>query len=448
MAATTVSGEYSASEQHVFAKCAWRLLPLVIVAFIANFLDRTNVGFAALTMNRDLGFAPTVYGLGAGIFFVSYSLFQVPANLILHRIGARRWISCILALWGVAAVATALTRGPVSFYVLRFLLGMAEAGFFPGIILYLTYWFPKRYFVRFSAAFTAGNVVSFVIGGPLASFILSLDGIAGLHGWQWLFVFEGLPACVIGFAVFKFLPDGPTVAPWLNEEERRYLALNVSHEHATKEQNVMHGLLGPRVLALGVAYGGILFAIYGFGFWLPLLVQGAGFSNRANGLIIALLYIAAIPAMVVWGRSSDLKDERIWHAASAALVAAVALFVASVTTNTLLLLIALAATGVGIYSTIAPLYGVVSSFLTGSAVAAGIALVNMIGGLLGGFAGQYAIGMIREKTGSYAPALALMAISLVVSAVIVLRLGRVVPSRIAGSAAGRLPAGVNRQVED
>ena len=297
------------------------------------------------------------------------------------------------------------------------------------MILYLTYWFPRRYFARFSAAFTAGNVASLVIGGPLASFVLSLDGVGGLHGWQWLFVLEGLPACLIGVAVLKFLPDGPSNASWLNEDERRYVAAHVNNEHAAKEQNVRRGLLDPRVLALGIAYGGILFAIYGFGFWLPLLIQGAGFSNGANGLIIALLYVAAIPAMVLWGRSSDRNDERVWHTASAALVAASALFFASAATNNFIMLVAFAATGIAIYSTIAPLYGVAASFLTGPAVAAGIALINMIGGLLGGFAGQYVIEIIRERTGSYTVALAVIAVSLVISALIVLALGRAMASQ-------------------
>lgn len=195
------------------------MLPLITAAFIINFLDRTNVGFAALTMNRDLGIAPWVYGLGAGIFFVSYSLFQVPTNIVLHRIGARRWIFCILTIWGLIAAANALIRGANSFYAVRFLLGVFEAGFFPGMILYLTYWFPKRYLGRFTAIFMAGNVASFVIGGLLASFVLSLDGIAGLHDWQWLFVLEGFPACLIGFAVLKFLPDRPENATWLSNKE-------------------------------------------------------------------------------------------------------------------------------------------------------------------------------------------------------------------------------------
>jgi MFS transporter, ACS family, tartrate transporter len=381
---------------------------------------------AALTMNRDLGFSPSIYGLGGGIFFISYSLFQVPANVVLQRIGARRWIFCILMIWGLTAAANALIRGPASFYLLRVVLGGFEAGFFPGMILYLTYWFPGRFLGRFTAIFMTGNVASFVIGGPISTFVLALDGVAGLHGWQWLFILEGLPACLIGLAVLRFLPDRPANAAWLDPDERRYVADRVEHEQSTKEHDLLRGLLDPRVLALGIAYGGILFAIYGFGLWLPLLMQGTGFSNSAIGFLTALLYLAAIPAMILWGRSSDRKNERTWHVASAALAAAAALFIASAVHNSAFLLIALALTGAGIYASLAPFYGVASSFLSGPAMATGIALINMIGGLLGGFAGQYLIGIIRDRTGSYAVALAVIAVSLLISACIVLALGRAV----------------------
>ena len=424
MIEATAPAERSIDEPRVFTKCAWRILPIVIAAFIANFLDRTNIGFAALTMNRDLGFTPTVYGLGAGIFFFSYSLFQVPANLVLHRFGARRWIACILALWGIAAAATALTRGPVSFYVLRFLLGMAEAGFFPGIILYLTFWFPKAVLGRFTAMFMAGNVLSFVIGGPLASLILRLDGTAGMHAWQWLFVLEAIPAAAIALAVLMLLPDTPAVAPWLDENERRFVAVTVAAGESRKEQNLMRGLLDPRVLALGIAYGGMLFAIYGFGFWLPLLVQAAGFSNSATGFVTGSLYVISVPAMLAFALSSDRRDERIWHVSSAALIGACALFMAAVAQVNFVLLPAVALAGMAMYSALAPFYGLASSFLAGRAMAGAFALINMIGGFLGGFAGQYVIGKIRETTGSYASALGLMAVSLLVAGAIVLTLGR------------------------
>jgi MFS transporter, ACS family, tartrate transporter len=417
------------TDEAVFRKCAGRLLPLVIVVFIINFLDRTNVGFAALTMNRDLGFTPSVYGFGAGVFFISYSMFQIPANLTLHRIGARRWLFLILVAWGATAAATAMTKDATSFYVLRFLVGMAEAGFFPGIILYLTFWFPKSHLGRITSIFMCANPVSFVIGGPIASAILSLDGAAGMHGWQWLFILEGLPACIAGIAFLKLLPDGPADAPWLTDDESRFVQESVACEQSGKEQRLLPALLDPRVSALSFIYGGILFAIYGFSFWLPLLVQKAGFPTATNGFVVASLYVAAAPAMILWARSSDRKDERIWHAALAALVAALALLIAGTVQNSFIMLISLALAGTAIYSSLTPFYGVVSSLLSGPAMAGGIALINMVGGLLGGFAGQYVVGVVREKTGSYGPALALIAASVAVAALTILALGHVMVPR-------------------
>ncbi|MGH9560752.1 MAG: MFS transporter, partial [Terracidiphilus sp.] len=413
------------TDEAVFRKCAWRLLPLITVAFFINFLDRTNVGFAALTMNRELGFPPSVYGLGAGIFFISYSIFQIPANLMLHRIGARRWLFLILVAWGAMAAATALVRDATGFYVLRFLVGMAEAGFFPGIILYLTYWFPKRHLGRFTSIFMCANPVSFVIGGPTASAILSLDGTAGLHGWQWLFVLEGLPACLFGIALLKLLPDGPADASWLTDDERDFVSSSVTAERTGKEERLLPALRDFRVWSLAVAYGGMLFGIYGFGFWLPLLVQTLGFRTTATGFVVSLLYVAATPVMILLARSSDRRDERIWHAAVPILVAAFALLIASAVHSNTIMLICLALTGAAMYSAMTPFYGVASSLLSGPAMAGGIALINMAGGFLGGFAGQYIIGLIREETGSYGPALAIIAASLAVGALIILALGRV-----------------------
>jgi len=412
------------TEQAVFRKCAWRLLPPITAAFIINFLDRTNVGFAALTMNRELGFTPSAYGLGAGIFFLSYSIFQIPANLMLHRIGARRWLFLILAAWGATAAATAMVGNAPSFYVLRFLVGMAEAGFFPGIILYLTFWFPKRHLGRVTSIFMCANPVSFVIGGPIAGAILSLDGTAGLRGWQWLFIVEGLPACVAAIAFLKLLPDGPANASWLTDNERRFISSSVAAEQTGKEERLLSALQNPRVYALAISYGGILFAVYGFGFWLPLLVQTVGFPTTATGFVMALLYVAAAPAMVLWARSSDRGDERIWHAALPVLAAALALLIASIVHNSVIMLISLALTGAAMYSALTPFYGVASSLLSGPAMAGGIALINMVGGFLGGFAGQYVIGIVREKTGSYGPALIIIAASLAIAGLIILALGR------------------------
>ncbi|MDE2473928.1 MAG: MFS transporter [Alphaproteobacteria bacterium] len=424
------------TDEAVFRKCAWRLLPLITAGFFINFLDRTNVGFAALTMNRELGFTPSVYGFGAGIFFISYSIFQIPANLMLHRIGARRWLFLILVAWGATAAVTALVQDATSFYVLRFLVGMAEAGFFPGIILYLTFWFPKRHLGRFTSIFMCANPVSFVIGGPIASAILSLDGTAGLHGWQWLFILEGVPACVAGIAILNLLPDRPMDASWLTDNERRFVSSTVAAEQAGKEERLLPALLDPRVSALAIAYGGILFAIYGFGFWLPQLVQAAGFSTTATGFVVALLYVAAAPAMILWARFSDSRDERIWHSALAVLVAALGLLVASTVHNSIVMLISLAVTGTAMYSALTPFYGLASSLLSGPAMAGGIALINMFGGILGGFVGQYVIGIVRAKTGSYGPALVMIAASLGVAALIILALGRVMNPHLKGSLTG------------
>lgn len=284
------------NDDGVFRKCAWRILPLVIAGLVINFLDRTNVAFAALTMNKDLGFSPSVYGLGASIFFLSYALLAVPANLMLYRVGARRWIFFILASWGAAAAASALIRGPASFYGLRFLLGVAESGFFPGVILYLSLWFPKAWLGRATAMFNSAGTASLIIGGPMASLILGLNGVAGIHGWQWLFLLEGVPACLIGLAVLKFLPDGPADASWLTQGEQRVVTARLQAEESGSVHDVMRALRDSRVLMLGLAEGGIIFANYSILFWLPLLVQGMGFSNTQNGLIVALVYAAAVPA--------------------------------------------------------------------------------------------------------------------------------------------------------
>ena len=417
------------TEDRIFAKCAWRLLPVIVVAYVINYLDRTNIGFAALTMNAELGFSPSVYGLGAGLFFLSYSVFQVPANLILHRVGARRWIFALLLAWGAAASACALIRGPYSFYMLRFLLGIAEAGFFPGVILYLTYWFPKAWLGRMTAVFMSASTTGLVIGGPLATLIAQLNGIAGIHTWQWLFLLEGLPACLIGFAILKLIPDRPDSASWLADDEKRLIAQRLQAEQGNKGSKALAALFDPRVLALGVAYAAFLTTNYGLSLWLPLIVQSMGFSNGATGFVAALIYCSAVPAMILWGRSSDRRGERTWHVAFAVLFAAAALLIASVAQNNAILLVALAGAVIGANSWLAPFYALPALFLTGRAMAGGFALVSCIGGLIGGFAGQYIIGVIRERSGGYSLVLAAMAAALLIATVIVLALDRAIVPR-------------------
>jgi MFS transporter, ACS family, tartrate transporter len=279
------------TDDRIFSKCARRLIPFMSLLYLVSFIDRTNAGFAALTMNKDLGFSPTVFGLGAGIFFVGYALCQVPANLILERIGARRWVFCILALWGLLSASNALVRSPTEFYVVRFFLGVAEAGFYPGMLLYLTYWFPRAYLARFGANFMIAVPPSAVIGGPLASLVLQMNGVAGLPGWQWLFLMEGLPAFLLSFAVLKLLPDRPSRAPWLSDEEKKTVAVRLAAEDSPGRHDLRAGLRDPRVLALGLASFCYQASGYGLLLWFPQIVQTMGFSNFANGFIVASCFV-------------------------------------------------------------------------------------------------------------------------------------------------------------
>ena len=414
----------------VFAKCAWRLIPFMMLLFLVNYIDRTNVGFAALTMNADLAFSPSVYGFGAGVFFLSYALFQVPSNFVLQRIGAKRWVFCILAAWGLISAANAFVQGPVSFYALRFLLGMIEAGFFPGMLLYLTYWFPQAYLARCVASFNASIPMSFVIGGPLSGLILGMDGALDLHGWQWLFLAEGIPASLLAFAVLKQLPDGPADASWLSLEEKETIAKRLAAEVPPGHSAFWPALRDPRVLACGFASFGLFIGLIGVGLWLPQIVQAMGYSNRATGFIVALPYLVSTGAMILWARSSDAWGDRIWHAALSALVAAAGFAGASLAQSDLLVIVALTFTAVGVLSTFSPLSSLVKSFLSGPAAASGLALYNAIGSV-GGFTGPYIIGSLREQSGTYSSSMAILSAILVLTATIVLALGRSMARRSA-----------------
>ncbi len=315
-------------EQDVFAKAARRLIPFMILLYVVNYIDRVNVGFAALTMNRDLAFTPAVYGFGAGAFFLGYSLFQVPANIILEKLGARRWIFLILLAWGAISASTALISTPASFYGARILLGIAEAGFFPGMVLYLTYWFPPAYRARLIAIFMAAI--------PFANTV-----VAALRGWQWLFLIEGTPACLLAFSVLKFLPNGPADAPWLTPSEKNTIAARLSAQDSAQHRHFWPALRDPRLWALGVVYLGYSAGAYGVQLWLPQIVQGMGFSTLATGFLVALPYIVTIVAMIVWGRSSDASGERIWHVAVPAFIAFGGLIVASLTGSNFVVFMAL-----------------------------------------------------------------------------------------------------------
>jgi ACS family tartrate transporter-like MFS transporter len=402
------------------AKVSRRLLPFLLLLYIVAWIDRVNIGFAALQMNADLGFSATVYGFGAGIFFLGYALFEVPSNLILVRVGARLWIARIMITWGIVSVAMMFVSGPISFYVLRFLLGVAEAGFLPGIIYYLGTWYPAADRARAVSWFMVAIPVSTVIGAPLSGLLLELDGLHGLEGWQWLFLLEGVPAVVLGFSVLAYLTDRPESAHWLTEEERGWLAQRIAHEHRSAHER--HGvglgaaLVHPTVWLLAL----ILFACqtgsYGLTLWIPQIVQNlSGFSNLTVSFISALPYVAAAIGMIAIGTSSDRTGERFLHIAIPCAVGGLGFIASAYFTSPLPAMIALTVAAVGDLGTRGPFWALPTRFLTGSAAAAGIALINTMASL-GGFVGPYAVGVVREFTGSFAGGLVFLAVLLLLAA--------------------------------
>jgi ACS family tartrate transporter-like MFS transporter len=308
----------------------------------------------------------------------------------------------ILAVWSVISASTAFVQGTTSFYVLRFLLGIAEAGFFPGMTYYLTRWFPQAYLSRNIAGFQTAMPLSFVVGGPLASLILGLDGTFGLHGWQWLFIGEGLPAFLISFAVLKFLPNGPADAPWLSDPEKALIASRLTTEEISERRSFWPVLRDWRVIGFGLALSGILSGFYGIGFWIPQIVQSMGFSTRMTGLVVAIPYLVAALGMMIWSRSSDKRGERVWHIVLPALLAAMGFAAASVVQSNFIVLVALTCTAVGVLSGLPPITGLFKSYLSGPAFACGAAVVNSIGNL-GGFVGPYLIGQLLRKHDGHRP---------------------------------------------
>jgi len=409
-------------------KAKLRLLPFLFLLYIANYIDRINVSFAALQMNRELNFSPVVFGFGSGLFFIGYVLFEIPSNLILARVGARRWIARIMVSWGLLSAATMFAKGARSFYLLRFLLGSAEAGFFPGIIFYLTHWFPRAERARASAMFLTATALASLVAGPLCGAILGMHGFLGLSGWQWLFLLEGLPSVVLGFFVLAYLPDYPSEASWLSEEERTSLATVLKREQDELAAGARH-LLGEamrslRVWTLGLVYFCIVVSIYGIAFFLPQIVKGLGnFSNLEVGLLSALPYFCAAVAMVMVGVSSDRSGERRWHLALAAFVGAVGLVLAAQSHKTLAALAALCLAAAGLWSTLGPFWSLPPEFLRGTAAAGGIALINSLGNV-GGFVGPSLMGVLKQFTRSFGGGLEILAVTLVCAGLIVLLLYR------------------------
>jgi D-galactonate transporter len=392
---------------------SWRLVPFLILAYFFSYLDRVNLSFATLTMSPELKFSPTVFSFGAGIFFIGYFIFEVPSNLALERFGASRWIARIMVSWGILSALMAAVYDERSFYVVRFLLGVAEAGFFPGIILYLTYWYPAQYRARFLAAFALAVPVSTVIGAPISGMLLGLDGVMGLKGWQWLFVIEGVPSVLLGIVTWFYLTDRPEKADWLSHEQKAWLKSKLDTEVAAK-QTAQHFTLGqaltsPKVLALSAIYFGFVAALYGMQFWLPQIVKAFGLTNAQTGFVTAIPYAFGTIAMIFWARHSDATRERVFHVGAPLLLTALALGVSSYISDPTLTMIVLTIAAVGVFCTFAVFWTLPTAWLSGTAAAGAIALINSIGNLAG-FGGPYLIGWVKESTGSTSTGLLVLAL--------------------------------------
>ncbi len=400
--------------ERVLRKVGWRLVPFLMLLYFVNFLDRVNVGFAALAMNKAIGLSPAVYGWGAGIFFLGYFLFEVPSNLLLQRVGARLWIARIMVTWGVVSTAMAWVSGPASFITLRFLLGIAEAGFFPGIILYLTFWFPAAYRARIVAAFFMAVPLSSVFGNPVSAWVLGLDGWLGFEGWRWLFAIEGVPAIVLGFVVLGYLGDGPATAAFLAPEEREWLCATIAAEDQARTTarplDLRAALINGTVWMLAGVYFGLVMALYGIALWLPQIANGFGLSLQQIGFVTAIPYIVATVGMVVWSRRSDAKGERTWHVAITGFIAAAGLIATPFAGSPVLSLLCLCVAAFGIYAAIPVFWTLPAGFLSGTAAAGAIGLINALGNL-GGFVGPSMVGFVHEETGSFAAGLVVLGLA-------------------------------------
>jgi MFS transporter, ACS family, tartrate transporter len=412
--------------ESTLTKVRWRLIPFLFLLYVVAYLDRVNVGFASLDMNRDLGFDSAVYGFGSGVFFLSYTLLEVPSNLFLARVGARLWIARIMITWGIISTAMIFVNSAATFYVLRFLLGAAEAGFFPGLLYYLTRWIPARERARTVALFMTATAIAGVIGAPISSALLRMHGVFGLRGWQWLFIVEGLPAILLAPVVLRFLTERPEDATWLTRDEREWLSKEMAAEHANNEGahvTLRSAATSGRLWALSAVYFLIVVAFYGVTFWLPQIVQAAGSLNSVTVVLIsAIPYLVAAVGMVLIGIHSDSTGERRWHVAGPALVGAAGFILTVIAPSTTVISLAmLSIAALGIWGTLGPLWTMAAALLRGTAAAGGIAAVNSVGNI-GGFVGPFLVGWVREATGGFSAGLLLLAGCLVVAALIVLSL--------------------------
>jgi len=408
-------------QRKTILKVSWRLLPLIVMSYLVAYIDRTNISFAALTMNKDLGFSAYLYGWGAGIFFFGYALFEVPSNIVLQRTSARLWIARIMITWGIISGLMATVQGPTSFLVLRFLLGVAEAGFFPGIIFYLTHWFPATYRARAISILYIAVPVSNAVASVVSGAILGMDGTLGLAGWQWIFIIEAIPAVLLAFVVLRLMTERPAIATWLSAEERDWLEGELAEERRRIEGaghvSVLQSFTDLRVVALSLIYLTSVTASYGVVFFMPQIIKGLGLTNMMTGLVTAIPYTIGTIGLILWGHSSDRKNERRWHLIVSTTLAAIGIMAAGWFSHSYLAVVAMSVAVVGIYGSRPSFWPMPSLFLTGAAAAAGMAFINSIGNL-GGYVGPFIVGWIKDSTKSFEMALYFLAACALLSAVI------------------------------
>jgi D-galactonate transporter len=419
----TAQADETSFADRTYAKVFWRLVPFLMLCYVVAYLDRVNVGFAKLQMSQELKFSETVYGLGAGIFFLGYFLFEVPSNVILHRVGARVWIARIMITWGVISGAFLFVNSEWSFYGMRFLLGLAEAGFYPGVILYTTSWFPAHRRARVISVFMAAIPISGIFGNPLSGWIMdAFNGAHGLSGWQWMFLIEAVPAVLIGIAVFLYLDNRPAEAKWLTDAEKQLLERDIAADNQGKESSphsIATVFRNGRVWFMSLIYFAFVTGQYGLTFWMPTIVKASGVQGNFNiGLISAIPFVCAAIVMVLLGRSADRMRERRWHLILPALIGAAAFVVSANAGSTTLAIAALSVAAAGVLTCSPLFWSLPTAFLSGAGAAAGIALINSVGNLAG-FVSPYVIGALRDATGSTATGLYALAAMLVVGAVCV-----------------------------
>jgi ACS family tartrate transporter-like MFS transporter len=424
---TAAAGALAAEERAVIRKAMWRLLPFLCFIYFIAYLDRVNVSFAALTMNTDLGISDSAYGLGAGIFFVAYFLFEVPSNFALKRFGARIWIARIMVTWGLISMSMAFIAGPKSFYAMRFLLGIAEAGFFPGMVFYLTYWFPNRVRAGILGIFIIANPASTVVGAPLSTTLLGTS-VFGFKGWQTMFLLEGLPAVLLGFVVLFVLCDSPAKAKWLSVREREVLQAAIGRDAGVSRfTSARDGLMSPIVWLFSALYAALMMGVYGFGLWAPQIMKSLGhLTNQQVGLVLVIPYACATLAMVLWGRHSDRTGERKWHLALPGVVGMIGFLYGGFTGNFYAAVVGFTLGAIGIYASLPLFWSLPTAILGGSAAAGGIALINSIGNL-SGYLGPFLIGKLKDLTQSFAAGLILIAASLGLAAILGYIVGRLAP---------------------